>query len=509
MDILLGILLFLYFLIFLVLSLFGLHRYVLVLGSCRRQRRENLPSIPGPLPFVTVQLPIFNEVYVTERLIEAACRMDYPKDRLQIQVLDDSTDETRTVAQTAADRFRNKGVDIVYIHRSHRQGFKAGALQNGLRSARGELIAVFDADFCPPPGFLMETVHAFADPDVGMVQSRWGYLNRNHSLLTRVQALLLDAHFAVEHTARQAWGCFFNFNGTAGIWRRSCIEAAGGWEHDTLTEDLDLSYRAQLKGWRFVYLPGVTVPSEIPVDMNAFKSQQHRWAKGSIQTARKLLGRLLTAPLPARVKAEATVHLTSNLAYLCMALLTLILYPAILARFHLGWPRAWIMLSDVAVFVTATLSVSAFYLRSQHVSSERAWRTLLLLPLLMSIGIGISINNAKGVLEALLGFNSPFERTPKYRVERDNKDWKKKRYRARESRLPYIELFFGLYFTVIIVFAFRRDLYLTVPFLFLFQFGFLYTAFLSLAQRRSLSTPFRLPSFSKRSRPTASMARRA
>jgi len=479
----LGILLAMYFFLFLVLSLFGLHRYLLVLGYYRGRRRQTRPGTLDPLPSVTVQLPIYNEVYVVERLIEAVCRMDYPRDRIQVQILDDSTDETQHMACAAAKRFRREGLDIVYIHRSSRQGFKAGALQNGLRSARGEFVAVFDADFLPQPSFLRDTIHYFCDKRVGMVQARWDYLNRNYSLLTRVQALFLDGHFVVEHSARQAFGCFFNFNGTAGLWRKRCIEDAGAWEQDTLTEDLDLSYRAQLKGWRFVYLPDVSVPSEIPVDMNAFKSQQHRWAKGSIQTARKLLRRILKAPLPVKVKLEAIAHLTSNFAFLCMALLAVILYPAILARFHLGWPRFWITLSDAVVFLTATLSVSAFYIESQRGVRQGILKTLFLLPMLMSVGIGISLNNAKGVLEALLGYGSPFERTPKYRMERNCRDWKQKKYRAKQNLVPYLELFLGLYFTAVMVFAVQRGLFLTMPFLFLFQFGFLYTAFLSLGQR--------------------------
>ena len=484
MDHFLGILLGIYFFIFFVLSLFGLHRYLLVLGYYRGRKRKVRPGPLDPLPSVTVQLPVYNEVYVVERLIEAVCRLDYPRDRFQVQVLDDSTDETQQVARAAAERFRREGLDILYIHRSNRQGFKAGALQNGLHSAKGEFVAVFDADFLPQPSFLRDTIHYFCDKQVGMVQARWDYLNRNHSLLTRIQALFLDGHFVVEHGARQTFGCFFNFNGTAGLWRKKCIEDAGAWEQDTLTEDLDLSYRAQLEGWRFVYLPDVSVLSEIPVDMNAFKSQQHRWAKGSIQTARKLLKRILNAPLPVKVKLEAITHLTSNFAYLFMALLAVILYPAILARFHLGWPRYWIILSDATVFLTATLSVSAFYLESQRGVGQGIWRTLFLLPMLMSLGIGISLNNAKGVLEALLGHKSPFERTPKYRMEKNCRDWKQKKYRAKHNWLPYLELFLGLYFTAVIMFAFQRGLFLTIPFLFLFQFGFLYTAILSLGQRR-------------------------
>ncbi|MFC1890746.1 glycosyltransferase, partial [Thermodesulfobacteriota bacterium] len=389
-----------YFLIFLVLAVFGLHRYFLVYIYYRNHRSTPLLREIDPLPRVTVQLPVYNEAYVVERLIEAVCGIEYPRDRLEIQVLDDSSDETGRIARSAVERFKTEGVDIKYIHRSNREGFKAGALENGLRTARGEFVAIFDADFIPRPGFLVETIHAFADKAVGMVQARWDHINRDHSLLTKIQALLLDGHFVMEHGARFFSGRFFNFNGTAGIWRRRCIEDAGGWQHDTLTEDLDLSYRAQLKGWRFVYLPDVTVPSEIPVEMNAFKSQQHRWTKGSIQTARKQLAGILSSRLPLKVKIESVFHLTNNFSYLCMALLAFIIYPSILARFSMGWSRHLIMLTDFFVFMAATASVSAFYLCSQREIGRSVGRTLLLLPILMSVGIGVSINNARAVLEA-------------------------------------------------------------------------------------------------------------
>src|SRR5262245_20682974 len=277
-----------------------------------RDREPQALPAPAEWPIVTVQLPLYNEVYVADRLIEAVCRFEYPRDRLEIQVLDDSTDETRGIAELAVRRFAAQGVDVTYFHRTDRVGFKAGALEAGLEVARGEFIAIFDADFIPTSDFLVRLMPHFADPGVGMVQARWGHINQDYSLLTKIQSILLDGHFVLEHGGRHRSGRFFNFNGTAGVWRRKAIDEAGGWQHDTLTEDLDLSYRAQLRGWRFVFVSSLIAPAEVPVEMNAFKSQQHRWAKGSIQTCRKLLPDLLRAKIPLGVKAEAFFHLTAN-----------------------------------------------------------------------------------------------------------------------------------------------------------------------------------------------------
>src|SRR5262249_14633961 len=277
----------------------------------RDQRALPLPP-PERLPRVTVQLPLYNEMYVVERLLESVCAIDYPRDLLEIQVLDDSTDETQAIASAAVARYREKGFDVQYLHRDERTGYKAGALDAGLQSAKGEFVLIFDADFIAPPEVLRTTLGHFADPRVGMVQVRWGHINREYSLLTQVQSVLLDGHFVLEHGGRNRAGRFFNFNGTAGVWRPTGSEDAGGWQHGTLTEDRDLSYRAQMRGWRFVFVQDVVSPAEVPVEMNAFKSQQHRWAKGSIQTCRKLLPRILASPLPLPIKVEAAFHLTAN-----------------------------------------------------------------------------------------------------------------------------------------------------------------------------------------------------
>jgi len=472
----------LYFLTLVILAVFGLHRYIMVFLYFRhRDRRAVALPLPAQLPRVTVQLPIYNEMYVVDRLIDSVCRIRYPRELLEIQVLDDSTDETVEIARAAVERHRENGLDIQYIHRDDRRGFKAGALEDGLAVAKGECILIFDADFVAPPDILEKSVGQFADPGVGMVQVRWGHINRDYSLLTQVQSILLDGHFILEHGGRNRSGRFFNFNGTAGIWRRQAIVDGGGWQHDTLTEDLDLSYRAQMKGWRFVFLQDVVSPAEIPVEMNAFKSQQHRWAKGSIQTCKKLLPQILASSLPLPVKVEATFHLTANFAYPLMILLSLLMFPAMVIRYNMGWYE--MMLIDVPLFMGATLSVCSFYLMSQREVFAETWRTRIkYLPAVLSVGIGLSVNNAKAVLEALFGHESEFTRTPKYRVEKASDEWKQKRYRGAVNFVPFVELALGVYFTYMALYAAANGIFGTLPFILIFQFGFLYTGVLSLSQ---------------------------
>jgi cellulose synthase/poly-beta-1,6-N-acetylglucosamine synthase-like glycosyltransferase len=476
-----------YFFILVILGIYGWHRYYLVLQFMKH--KDKVPVAPpspedGAWPVVTVQLPIYNEMYVVDRLIDAVCAIDYPVDRLEIQVLDDSTDETRDLAALAVRRQRARGFDITYLHREDRTGYKAGALDQGLKVARGEFIAIFDADFVPPRAFLRETVPHFHEDRVALVQARWGHLNADYSLLTRIQAVLLDGHFVLEHGARHRSGCFFNFNGTAGIWRRTAIDDAGGWQHDTLTEDLDLSYRAQMRGWRFVFLPNLVAPAEVPVTMNAFKSQQHRWAKGSIQTCRKLLPLLLQADLPVRVKAEAFFHLTANFNYLLMIVLSVLMLPAMILRHDMGWNE--MLLIDVPLFAAATLSVFNFYLISQH-EIYPDWRSRVkYLPAVMAIGIGLAINNTKAVLEGLFGESGEFARTPKYGIEGAEgagHPWQGRKYHQTMSVQPLVELAFGAYFTGSVFYALTHEIFGTLPFLVLFQFGFLYVGFGSLVQQ--------------------------
>ncbi|HVP68970.1 MAG TPA: cellulose synthase family protein [Anaeromyxobacteraceae bacterium] len=467
-----------YGLVLLVLSVYGSHRYFMAYLYYRHKFNVPVPKARfDALPRVTVQLPVFNEMYVVERLIGAVCELDYPQDRLEIQVLDDSTDETRAIARRCVEAWRARGVDIHYIHRSNRQGFKAGALEHGLGLASGEFVAVFDADFVPNKDFLKRTVHFFTDQGVGMVQVRWEHLNRGFSSLTQVQSILLDGHFVIEHTARNRSGRFFNFNGTAGIWRRDTIASAGGWQHDTLTEDLDLSYRAQLKGWRFVFLPEVAAPAEIPVEMSAFKSQQHRWAKGSIQTALKLLPRIFKSDLPRDVKKEAFFHLTANVAYLLMIPLAVLMPITVVVRVSHGWIE--VLLLDLPFFAAATMSVCVFYVASQREIRATPWQRIKYLPFLMALGIGMSVNQARAVIEALVGYKTGFTRTPKLGVKGGDAAPVRRRYRVAVSLQPMLELTLAAYFTLAVIWVADRGVWYSLPFLVLFQAGFAYVGLMS------------------------------
>jgi cellulose synthase/poly-beta-1,6-N-acetylglucosamine synthase-like glycosyltransferase len=480
-----------YFVVLTLLAGYGIHRYTLV--YLYYKKRKN--STPEPatkfsdLPRVTVQLPIFNEQYVVDRLLQAICRLDYPREKLEIQVLDDSTDETVEVAQNLVEHYAAQGFQITYLHRTDRSGFKAGALHEGLKSATGEFVAIFDADFVPPPDFLQRTIHHFTQPQVGMVQTRWSHINRNYSILTEVEAILLDGHFVLEHSGRARHNVFFNFNGTAGIWRLTAIDEAGGWQHDTLTEDTDLSYRAQLKGWKFIYRQDVECPAELPVEMTAFKTQQARWAKGLIQTGKKILPRVLKSDQPFRVKLEACYHLTANLSYPLMVILSVLLLPAMVIRFYQGWFQ--MLYIDIPLFLASTFSISSFYLVSQRELFPRTWpRALLYLPFLMAIGIGLTVTNTRAVLEALIGKQTAFARTPKYRVESKKDVVRATKYRKRLGWVPWIELLIGGYFALTVYYAVSNENYLTVPFLLLFVYGYWYTGLMSLLQGRFTGLSF-------------------
>ncbi len=474
-----------YFLVLVLLASYGVHRYVLVYLYYKHKKNHSTEpqSYFSDLPRVTVQLPIFNEQFVVERLLDSVCLLDYPREKLDIQVLDDSTDETQAVARGLVEHYAGKGFPIVYLHRSNREGFKAGALAEGLKTAQGEFVAIFDADFVPPEDFLLRTIHQFTNPQIGMVQTRWTHINRHYSFLTEVEAILLDGHFVLEHSGRARHKVFFNFNGTAGVWRRQAIEDAGGWEHDTLTEDTDLSYRAQLAGWKFVYLQDVECPAELPIEMTAFKTQQARWAKGLIQTAKKILPRVLKSDQPFRVKAEAWYHLTANLSYPLMIVLSVLLMPAMIIRFYQGWFQ--MVYIDLPLFMASTFSISSFYLVSQRELFPRTWpRALLYLPFLMALGIGLTITNTRAVLEALIGKQTAFARTPKYRVESKVDRIKANKYRKRLGWVPWVELVIGAYFALAIYYAVDNDNLLTVPFLALFVIGYWYTGLMSLLQGR-------------------------
>ena len=454
-----------------LLCVYGLHRYSLVLTYLRvRADAVGAGGSFSELPRVTVQLPMYNESAVAERVIRAACGLAYPADRLQIQVLDDSTDETRGLVADLVAALRAGGHDITHVERSDRTGYKAGALAAGLEQATGEFIAIFDADFVPPSDFLERTVHHFTDPGVGMVQVRWEHLNRDRNALTQAQAVLLDGHFLIEHTARNRSGRYMSFNGTAGIWRRSAIEDAGGWQHDTLTEDLDLSYRAQLKGWRFVFRPDLSAPAELPPEMSAFKSQQHRWTKGGAQTCLKLLGRVLRTPGDWRVKLEAFFHLTSFVAYILMVVLSILLGPALLHKARTETlPSRFIL--DGLMFGIATGAPLFFYVISQRELRRNGWRTLRTLPALLALGIGIALNNAVAALDGLLHRAGEFVRTPKFGGGPA---------RARRWRFSWTgiaELGLAAYLSVCLVLVLMQEHWMerssaAIPFLLLFIVGY-------------------------------------
>lgn len=476
----------LYFIILTLLAILGLYRVRMVYQFWRYRNVRPHPLrqfAAEELPRITVQLPLFNELYVVERLVEAAAALDYPRHLLDIQVLDDSTDETVKIAAAVVEKYRAQGVDIHYIHRTDRTGFKAGALENGLKTAKGELVAVFDADFTPRPDCLRKMVDYFSDEQVGMVQMRWGHINANFSLLTRIQELMLDGHFVVEQTSRNRTGAFFNFNGTAGMWRKKAIDWSGGWQHDTLTEDTDLSFRAQLMGWKFVYLVDEDVPSELPVEMNAFKAQQRRWAKGLVQVGLKLFPRLRQHPqLSRQQKLELFFRLFGNCAAPLMIALSILHIPVLIARFNQGMFH--MLLLDLPLLLLATFSVVSFYGTTiLYLHPKEKWR-FALIPLAMAMGIGLVFSNTRAVLEALFGIQSSFVRTPKYKVEKSNDNWLNvaSKYRRKKGWLPMLELSFAIYFVVAVWYALRSHIYATVPFLMLFLLGYGYMAGMSLFQ---------------------------
>jgi cellulose synthase/poly-beta-1,6-N-acetylglucosamine synthase-like glycosyltransferase len=483
-----------------ILSIYGLHRYEIIRNyfKYRKKLPREASARFAQLPRVTIQLPLYNERFVVERLIEQISRMEYPRELLQIQVLDDSTDETHAFAERIVAEYRAQGHPIEYHHRTNRHGFKAGALQEGLRTATGEFVAIFDADFVPPTDFLTRTVHFFTDPSIGTVQTRWSYLNREFNVLTEVEAMLLDGHFVLEHGARYGRGLFFNFNGTAGIMRRQMIDDAGGWEHDTLTEDSDLSYRAQLKGWKFIYVPGVDCPSELPVEMYGFQVQQSRWAKGLTQVAKKLLPAIMRAPIPWRVKLEAFFHLTPNISYPMMVVVSALMLPVMIVRFYMGWLQ--MIFLDLPLIVASFWSISAFYVLAQRELYPRSWRrAIFLLPALLAVGVGLTVINTRAVIEALLGVQTGFVRTPKYAIDGSRQaTLANVKYRRRSGWLPFIELAIGTYFLVMVGFAIEVYNFFSLPFLLLFVVGYYWAGFATLYQEyrdRVRATRQRKPAF--------------
>jgi cellulose synthase/poly-beta-1,6-N-acetylglucosamine synthase-like glycosyltransferase len=476
----------LYFGILLLLAILGIIRLRMVYQFWRYRHIKPEPLgryTEKELPRITVQLPLFNELYVAERLIDSIIRLDYPRHLLEIQVLDDSTDETVEIASKVVEKYALQGFDINYIHRSDRTGYKAGALENGLKSAKGELLAIFDADFTPWPDCLRKMVDYFTDERIGAVQMRWSHINGSYSLFTRVQEILLDSHFVIEQTSRNRTGAFFNFNGTAGMWRREAIEWSGGWQHDTLTEDTDLSFRAQLMGWKFVYLLDQDAPAELPVEINAFKAQQRRWAKGLVQVGLKLMPRIWKHPkLSFKQKLELFFRLFGNCAAILMIILSLLHIPVLIVRFNQGLFQLFTL--DIPIMLFATFSVICFYGSTIYFRyPQEKWRYWLI-PLCMAMGIGLVFSNTRAVLEALFGVRTGFVRTPKYRVESTKDNWLQAamRYRRKKGLLPLFELAFAFYFLFAVYYAFRSEIYATIPWLMLFLLGYGYMAIMSLFQ---------------------------
>jgi cellulose synthase/poly-beta-1,6-N-acetylglucosamine synthase-like glycosyltransferase len=462
----------LHFAALLGLCLYGVHRLWLI--RCLFSRNGSEAPAPAPLsfaeevPYVTVQLPLYNERFVAERLLDAAARLDWPAERLEIQVLDDSDDDTRQLVDERVVWWQHRGVAITLVRRTNRDGYKAGALAHGLATARGEFVAIFDADFIPPAGFLRSTMPWFRDAGVGMVQTRWGFCNADHSWFTGIQSLLLGPHFSIEHRVRYQRGLFFNFNGTAGVWRRSAIETAGGWQSDTVTEDLDLSYRAQLAGWRFVYRDDCQVPSELPVTLAALRSQQQRWAKGSIQTARKILPQLLRERLPAAVKIEAVAHLLANIYWLLGTIVMLTLYPAVTWRVGIGLHQA--LRIDLPLFLATSGAIMSYFLVYSIRSGTKTLRSMLLLP---ALTIGLAPSISLSVIKGLFSRGGAFERTPKFGV-RGRERIPGLAFLYRQRNLPYIFMnaLLCLYCTLPVIFAWQRETWLAVPLFLIFPFGF-------------------------------------
>ncbi len=476
-----------YVLVLIGLAGYGFHRLVTIYLFIK-----NFKKVPQPkrifsdeeLPFVTVQLPVFNEMFCIQRLVKCVEKLDYPKEKLEIQILDDSTDETTDLCYAEAERLRQAGFHAVCLHRTDRTGYKAGALEAATKVAMGDFLFILDADFVPEADVLRKTMHYFSDDKVGLVQTCWGHLNWDSNVLTRIQAIFLDGHFQLEQTARNRSGRFFTFNGTAGIWRKSAITEAGGWEHDTLTEDMDLSYRAQMKGWQFIFLRDVISPAELPMDMDGFKSQQHRWTKGSIQVCQKMLFTIWKSSAPLKAKIEATSHLTCNYSYLLLIVLCFLLYPLTINDTIGHVDSQMFKIANGLLFFFASICVCLFYIVGQIAAHPESWlKRIIYLPFLLALGIGMAVNNAKAVLEAVFGFQSSFVRTPKFGVNQGDKvkavAKKKSKYKAIKSFLiPLIELGFGLFFLYIIVQVFRNGYTLSGILLLPFM-GFFYTSFSS------------------------------
>ncbi len=468
-----------YFVSLSILFIFGLHGFVMI--YYHRKYGHNNPVPKNNLieePLVTIQLPLYNEMYVVDRLINAVCEIDYPKDKMEIQVLDDSTDETTAIVSNIVEQKKKLGFDISHIRRGTREGFKAGALKEGMKIAKGEYIAIFDADFIPQKEFLKKTLSFFNDDKVGMVQTRWEHLNGDYSIITKAQALALDGHFVIEQSVRNKSGFFINFNGTGGIWRRKCIEDAGNWHSDTLTEDLDLSYRAQLNGWRFVFLKDFTSPAELPSEINALKSQQFRWTKGAVETAKKILPLVWKSKIPLRVKLQSTFHLTNNLVFPFILLAAILNVPLIFVK-NSGSHEAYFAI--MSLFVLAFISSFLFYLYSQK-DIRVDWRKrIVLFPLFMAGSMGLAVNNSRAVFEGLLNRKSEFVRTPKFKQVSEKDSWIGNKYLNRKLGFSVIvEAILAVYCLIGLLSSLYFLELASIPFQLLFFLGFSFIAYTSI-----------------------------
>ncbi|HRG26550.1 MAG: cellulose synthase family protein [Chitinophagales bacterium] len=448
------------------------------------KKEETIFTIPeSEYPYVTVQLPVFNELYVVERLIDAIAAFDYPADKLEIQLLDDSTDESFEIARKKVDYYHQRGIDIKQIRRPERKGFKAGALEYGLREAKGEYVAIFDADFVPFPDFLKKTIpHFLLDDKIGVVQAKWDHLNKDYSILTKMQAFALDMHFTIEQQGRNAAGYFINFNGTAGVWRKATIEDAGGWKADTLTEDLDLSYRAQLKGWKFKYVENVVAPAELPTDMNALKSQQFRWNKGGAETAKKIGLRVINAELPLRIKLHAVAHLFNTTNYIFILITAILSVPLLFIKNQV---IDFNYFKYASIFLMGSIAIAYAYYISTLQREKTMRKTLSVyitrFPIFLAITMGMSLHNAWAVFRGWLGQQTAFVRTPKFNIVNGKDIWKNKKYTASKiSPIVYLEGLFSLYFLSGIIMGFYYEDYGLLPFHMLAFSGFALIFYFSL-----------------------------
>ena len=468
-----------YFVSLSILFVFGLHGFVMIFYHRKYGYNNPVPKkVFDEDPMVTIQLPLYNEMYVIERLINAVCEIEYPKDKMEIQILDDSTDETTAIVAKIVEQKKHQGFDISHIRRGTREGYKAGALKEGMKIAKGEYIAIFDADFIPNKEFLKKTLSFFNDDKVGMVQTRWEHLNGDYSIITKAQALALDGHFVIEQSVRNKSGFFINFNGTGGIWRKSCIEEAGNWHADTLTEDLDLSYRAQLMGWRFVFLKDFTSPAELPSEINALKSQQFRWTKGAVETAKKILPLVWKSKVPLRVKLQSTFHLTNNLVFPFILLAAILNVPLIFVK-NSGSHEAYFAI--MSLFVLAFISSFLFYLYSQK-DIRTDWRKkIVLFPLFMAGSMGLAVNNSRAVFEGLMNRKSEFVRTPKFKQESEKDSWAGNKYLNRKLGFSVIvEAILAVYCFIGVLSSIYFLELASIPFQLLFFLGFSFIAYTSI-----------------------------